>query len=94
MKFVRSANRVAKMLTLSVNLFKSGRKYKATLTAEDNGSVINSDDWGEINPNDKLARRVKIVNLSGKSLGICLNVLNSSHDKKKVSKTKKVKNKI
>lgn len=80
------------MLNLSVNLIKSGKKYKATLVAEEHGKVLHTEDWGVVDPKNKLTRRIKIVQLNGKNLGIVLNVLNSSHDKKvkkeKVTKCK------
>ena len=79
------------MLTLSISLQKKGLNYEAILTAEAEGKVLHTEDWGKFKISNKLTRRLKVVNLAGKNLGICLNVLNPTWDKKKTAEAVKKK---
>lgn len=79
------------MLTLSISLQKKGTNFEAILTAEEGNKVLHTEDWGKFKISNKLTRRLKVVNLGGKNLGICLNVLNPTWDKNKTAKAVKKK---
>lgn len=86
------------MLTLAISLNKKGSSYDAILTAEDGSKVLHTEEWGNFKISNKLTRRLKVINLGGKNLGICLNVLNNktktkekNFDKKKTAKAVKKK---
>lgn len=92
MNFAKSANHLFKnMLNIGFTITKKGSKWEAVFVADDDGKEVHREDLGVvISPKFKVSRRVKVFQLDKKAMGIALNIIDPTKDKKTAKAVKKI----